>query len=132
CPVCDTVLEGRYCPTCRTHQAHQDRVESLDFMDENGDPPVSTPSLREDDPDFDPMTLVASNVSVLEEIKEDVHLTIDDHEYPIADYLIDSLDDRGFLPVSPTEIASHLCVAEEHVVAVLEVIQDLAPVGVGA
>lgn len=132
CPLCETVLEGSWCPTCRANQEASEQAESFDSMDDNVEPPVANASLREDDPDFDPMTLVASNVSILETIKEDVHLTLDEHEHPIADYLVESLDERGFLTVSTAEIATNLEIDEEHILSVLEVIQDLAPVGVGA
>jgi len=132
CPVCDTVLEGGWCPTCRANQESRNQDESFDSMDDNIEPPVANASLREDSPEFDPMTLVASNVSVIETIKEDVHLTLDEHEQPIADYLLESLDDRGFLTVSTAEIAEQIGIPEEHVLSVLDVVQDLAPVGVGA
>lgn len=132
CPVCDTVLEGNYCATCRANQNKSDLTESFDSMDDNIEPPVSNASLREDDPEFDPMTLIASNVSVIDQIHTDAHLALDEHEQVIADYLVESLDDRGFLTVPITEIAEQLGASAEHIVSVLEVVQDLSPVGVGA
>src|SRR5699024_10843965 len=48
CPACETVLEGSYCPTCRTNQDMGDMVESFDSMDDNIEPPVTNTSLREE------------------------------------------------------------------------------------
>lgn len=132
CPACETVLEGSFCPTCRAGQDSLVQTESLDSMDDNLEPPASNTSLREDDPEFDPMTLVASSVSILEQIHLDVRMTLDEHEHDVAAYLIESLDERGFLTVPTTDIASIFRISDDHVCLVLEVIQDLAPVGVGA
>jgi RNA polymerase sigma-54 factor len=132
CPACDTVLEGSFCPTCRANSDSPEQPDSFDSMDDNQELPVANTSLREDDPDFDPMSLVASNVSIIEQIQLDAHLALDHHEHPIADYLVESFDDRGFLSVPVAEVAGHLGIDEDHVLDVLQVIQDLAPVGVGA
>ena len=132
CPACETILEGNFCPTCRASQDALPQTESLDSMDDNLEPPASNTSLREDDPEFDPMTLVASNVSVLEQIHLDVRMTLDEDEHDLATYLIESLDERGFLTVPTKDIAEIFHVTDEQVGQVLEVIQDLAPVGVGA
>ena len=67
CPVCDSVLEGRYCTVCRANQENESEPESIDSMDDNLEPPLATSSTREDDPEFDPMTLVASSESVLDQ-----------------------------------------------------------------
>ncbi len=132
CPACDTVLEGSWCPTCGTQREAQEASESFDSMSDNDEPPVTNSSLREDDPEFDPMTLVASNVSVIDQIKMDVHLVLDEPEHPIADYLIESLDERGFLTVTVEEVAKTYGIDEALIQDVLDVIHDVAPVGVGA
>jgi len=132
CPICETVLEGNFCPTCRENQNTRERTEAFDSLDENQDMPVANASLREEEPEFDPMSLVASNVSVVEQIKIDAHVALDQHEHPIADYLVESLDERGFLNADIADIAKLANTEPRHVLEVLEVIKDLAPVGVGA
>lgn len=134
CPVCETVLEGAFCPTCRANSdsGTAENPDPYDSMDDNQDLPVANTSLKEDDPEFDPMSLVASNVSIIEQIQLDAHIALDQHEHTIADYLVESLDDRGFLSVTVEEVATHLRIDPKHVVEVLQVVQDLSPVGVGA
>jgi RNA polymerase sigma-54 factor len=132
CPVCESVLEGRYCPVCRENPETPTEVESYDSMDDNLEPPLATTSTREEDPDFDPMTLVASGESILEQIHADARISLCEAEHPIADFIIESLDERGFLSMSVSETAKTLNVPEAEIEAVLEVIQDVAPIGVGA
>jgi len=50
----------------------------------------------------------------------------------IGAYLINCLDDNGYLTAPTAEIAQHLKVPHEQVLAALEVVQSLDPVGVGA
>lgn len=131
CPVCDSVLEGTWCPVCRTnHSRDENAHEPLDHMDDS-EPPTSN-ALRDDDPEFDPMTLVATNQSILEQILADAHIALEPEEHPIAMYILDSLDDRGFMTMSIGEIARELDVDPDLVSGVLCVIQDVAPIGVGA
>jgi RNA polymerase sigma-54 factor len=132
CPVCESVLEGRYCPVCRANQQKETEIESLDSMDDNLEPPLATSSTREEDPEFDPMTLVASSESVIDQIHADARISLDESEHPIAAFIIESLDERGFLTMSSRATAKMLGVPESAVDSVIEVIQDVAPVGVGA
>lgn len=132
CPVCESVLEGRYCPVCRSDQETPENPESLDSMNDFDEPPLAPSATREEDPEFDPMTLVASGETVLDQIHADARVSLDEHEHPIAAFIIESLDERGFLTMSVQETAKILDVSEDEVEAVIEVIQDVAPVGVGA
>ncbi|HEV2471121.1 MAG TPA: hypothetical protein VGS41_00535, partial [Chthonomonadales bacterium] len=53
-------------------------------------------------------------------------------EYPIGEYLISSLDHRGWLEGATESIASDLAVPEDAVIRVLQVLQSFDPPGVGA
>lgn len=50
---------------------------------------------------------------------------------PIAEYLIGSLNDRGYLPVRPSEVTVELDVLEDRVKAVIGGLQAQEPVGIG-
>jgi len=132
CPVCESVLDGTFCPTCMSDQTPPRETESLDSFEDYPEQAISTIATREEESDFDPMTLVASDVSMPDQILTDARLALEDHEHGIAEFIVESLDERGFLTVSPEEIADTLGVETEHVCTVLEVIQDVAPIGVGA
>lgn len=131
CPVCISVLEGSWCPTCQRTVESDRKEESLDAMDDYDVP--SAPSAPADaNEEFDPMTIVASDVSPLEQLHTDARMSLHEADYPIAELVIDSLDERGFLTVSLEEIAEPLGVSVEDVEEVLGIIQTVAPVGVGA
>jgi RNA polymerase sigma-54 factor len=53
-------------------------------------------------------------------------------ELRAVEYLIDSLDQRGYLPTCVFEVANELDTSEEEVEAALRVLQELDPPGVGA
>lgn len=132
CPVCGSMLEGTFCPNCLTSQATLPDARDLENMDDYADQSGSGASIREIDPDFDPMALVASGIDALDLILADVRSILDEREYPICEYIVESLDDRGFLLESVTSIANRLGVSEEEVLDVLRTIQEVAPVGVAA
>lgn len=59
-------------------------------------------------------------------------LRIGKKERKIGEYLIESLDDNGYLSISISEIADMLEISQEDVVKVLKIIQSFEPAGVGA
>ncbi len=131
CPVCQSVLEGAWCPTCQRTIERENREESLDLMDDYEVP--SAPSAPADSStDFDPMTIVAAGESPIDQLHADARVSLHEDDYPIAELIIDSLDERGFLTMTLDDVASSLDVTVEDVEAVLQIIQSIAPVGVGA
>jgi RNA polymerase sigma-54 factor len=132
CPTCGGILEGNFCPNCLTTQEPQTREERIDSFDDFAESNASGNVLRDDDPEFDPMTLIATGMSVPDQILLDARAILDEREHPIAEYLVESLDERGFLTVSLEDVAKVFSVPLEEVQEVLDVIQDVAPVGVAA
>jgi RNA polymerase sigma-54 factor len=132
CPVCGSVLDGTVCPTCLTNQAGAEPDAREESFEDYPEQLITGANNREDDPDFDPMALIASDASVLDQILADARTVLDESEHFLCEYILDSLDERGFLSVSLEEIAEQTGSSVEAVQAVLDVIQDVAPVGVGA
>ncbi len=132
CPICNSMLEGSFCPTCLTHQQSTDATESLESYDDFINEPVAQVATRDDTGDFDPMSLIASEEPIDRQILGDARAILDESEHIIAEYIVESLDERGFLTVSVEDVASALGRSPEEVTRVLEVIQDVAPIGVGA
>ncbi|MDQ4099030.1 MAG: RNA polymerase factor sigma-54 [Chloroflexota bacterium] len=132
CPVCGGVLDGVVCSTCLTNQNGTQADHHQESFEDYPEQMITGVSNREEDPDFDPMALVASDMSVLDQILADARTVLDESEHFLCEYILDCLDERGFLVVSPEDIADHTNTSVEDVLAVLDVIQDVAPVGVGA
>lgn len=89
--------------------------------------------VREDEeqPGFEAVAVLQKTLG--EVLEEQVNLTFSDpFERCIAQYLIGSIDDRGYLSGSIAEIAQVLPCSEARIEAVLTVIQTFEPEGVGA
>jgi RNA polymerase sigma-54 factor len=129
CPLCGGVVDGPYCPVCLTNQqlerqetSYEDHPEIMTQQSPNG--------IAEDD--FDPLTLIASEASLPDQILSDVRTLLEEHEFPIAEYLVESLDERGYLTLSTATVAQTFGVSEETIDEILSLIQQIAPVGVAA
>src|SRR5262245_892713 len=74
-----------------------------------------------------------TRTTLAESLREQLHfLQLTAEHLAIAEFLVGSLDDRGYLSTSVEEIASMIQRPVSEVEAVLHVIQALEPVGVGA
>jgi RNA polymerase sigma-54 factor len=130
CQVCGGPLHGSICPSCLSLQkgpaAGEDEYGDVD--DYSHDRSLAAPL----DDDFDPMTQVASQMTLEERLLNDLRATIPREDYRIAQYLVGSLNDNGYLQTSIEEVAYELSVDKGRVEAVLAALQTLDPVGIGA
>ena len=135
CQICGSELQGSICPWCIQRQRSEDTTRDLqDDQASNmyDDPPPPT-SQRLTDEEFDPLTQVASEETLAEKLLSELGSQLDDErELQIAEYLVGSLDDKGYLSASVEEVAYELDVTEEQVKRVLAVLQSLEPIGIGA
>jgi RNA polymerase sigma-54 factor len=92
CPVCGNVLDGSFCPICLVSQRDRGEPERYEDMPELL---VNLSQTREDSDDFDPLTLIAHGDNIRDVILRDARTVLSPDEYPIAEYLVDSIDERG-------------------------------------
>jgi RNA polymerase sigma-54 factor len=119
CSRCGRPLSGATCIYC----LHEDLKLAEAERDD-----ASIPS----DDEFDPLLAIAAPMSLEENLRRDLHITLPDADHPLADYLVGSLDEQGFLDCELVEIADVLKIPIEHIEQVLHRLQDLGPPGVGA
>ncbi len=120
CRRCGRPISGLTCMYC----LHEDmRLVESEREDTSGVP-------AEDE--FDPLLAVAAPVSLQESLERDLRVSLPTEDHQIADYLLGSLDDQGFLDADIHDIAQTLAVTDERVEEVLKKLQDLGPAGVGA
>ncbi len=120
CSRCGRPMSGVTCIYC----LHEDmRLAEAEREDSSGVPA---------DDEFDPLLAIAAPVSLQESLQRDLHIALPHSEHFIADYLLGSLDEQGFLEGEIEEIATVLRTEPERVEAVLHRLQDLGPAGVGA
>ncbi|HMM42124.1 MAG TPA: RNA polymerase factor sigma-54 [Thermomicrobiales bacterium] len=129
CPRCGGVLEGAFCPTCMINHAEQPERESWEDFPETA---YQTSVTRDDSDEFDPMTLVGDSVSLRDRIALDLPTLVGGDLRRIAEYLLDSLDERGYVDADMDDVADQFDVDPADVEQALVAVQTLAPVGVGA
>lgn len=120
CSRCGRPLSGATCIYC----LHEDmRLAEAERDDSSGAP-------AEDE--FDPLLAIAAPVSLQESLQRDLHVSLPLEDHVIADYLLGSLNDQGFLEDDVDIIADILKTNAERVEHVLQKLQELGPAGVGA
>jgi len=111
CPLC-TPAWGAACPLCLPR----------------GSASRGSPADRQ----RDLMPELPGQESDVDVLLRDVRLRIPSRDFPIAEYLVGSLDAHGFLDQAPPELAQVLAVSAERVSRVLHAIQQEGPPGIAA
>jgi len=131
CPRCSASLDGPYCPACHFDVNIDDERQRSERDNSDRDLEWATSGQSSAD-DFDPMTLVATDVSPVERLLMDVVTQVDEADKSLAEYLLFNLDARGFLEASLEEVSDLFGRTTDDVERVLKLIQQVAPPGVGA
>src|SRR5581483_9156053 len=86
---------------------------------------IDTRSNNAGDDEYDPVALAAGEMSLQDYLLDSLLSTIPGDDAAIAEYLIGSLDDSGYLTVDDDEVAEACGVSVERVQAVVEALQQL-------
>jgi RNA polymerase sigma-54 factor len=132
CQSCGSELHGSVCPWCIQRQRGEEAPREDPIASAYEDPPAPKATRSLDDDEFDPLTQVASEETLAEKLLADLGAILDANDMPIAEYLVGSLDEKGYLSTSIEEAAYELDVDQERVRDVLAHLQGLEPIGVGA
>jgi RNA polymerase sigma-54 factor len=130
CHACGGELHGSICPRCIQRQKRDDYPPDPDGLASRDPAYRDTGPTRDDD--FDPLTLVASEETLAEKLLRDLGVLLAPADLRIAEFLVGSLDERGYLTISLDDAAAELGVDRERVRAVLKAMHGLEPAGVGA
>lgn len=83
--------------------------------------------------DVSPLNFIEKKLSLKDYLQEQlVEVNIDQYMLTICQYIVESLDDRGYLEISIEELAEELNISEEEVGKALKLVQSLEPYGIGA
>jgi RNA polymerase sigma-54 factor len=129
CPTCGQPIEDKVCPRCARKQEEPRLPDPTEqYLDNLA---WNTSRVARDD-EFDPLTLVAAQVTLEEKLLRDIGAMVDDEDMPIAEYLVGSLDEDGYLRCSTYEVCAKFDVESEKVEEVIKQLQSLEPPGIGA
>lgn len=119
CPRCRRPL-----PRCRCRRGERPaRYERDETWSDASPPDIEEAAAR---------PLLSPAPSLADHLLHQARLQLPPHELTLAAYLIDSLDERGFLRAEAGELALELGVERERVERVIAVLQTLDPPGVAA
>ena len=83
--------------------------------------------------DVSPLNFIEKKLSLKDYLQEQlVEVNIDQYTLTICQYIVESLDNRGYLEISIEELAEELNISEEEVGKALKLVQSLEPYGIGA
>jgi RNA polymerase sigma-54 factor len=133
CPTCGAAISGPVCTHCLSHAQKTRELEETQPEDEEYYyPETAAGGARRTDDEFDPMTMVAAQVTLEEHLLNELRPMLSADQVPVAEYLIGNLDSRGYLQCSASEAAAELGVSVETVEQVIGLLQSVEPVGIGA
>ena len=130
CPACGCALLGDYCPGCGS-----EKIATLDDTDSDGEDwqeGMYSSAGHAEDEYYEPFARVAAPKLLAEHLKEQVRVSKLGDKEQIAEFLIDCLDEDGYLREPLIDIASRFGVSVPQLEEVLRLIQALDPPGVGA
>src|ERR687884_2386241 len=132
CRVCGTEMQGSICPRCIQRQKSGSAAATEPRANYAYDDPADRANRGADDEDFDPLTRVASEQTLAEKLLMEMGAILPEEDMPIAEYLVGSLDEKGYLAIKIEDVAYELDVPVDKVRAVMRVLQAQEPVGIGA
>ena len=133
CPQCGTPMVDAVCHICaRAQNPTGPEPATFDSSESYMDVGTYNNSSSRDE-DFDPLSLVAAQMTLSERLLADLSPALTTpRQLAIAEYLVNSLNDSGYLQASLIEVSSVLDVSADDVQEVLTKLQALEPVGIGA
>ncbi|MBI2953093.1 MAG: RNA polymerase factor sigma-54 [Chloroflexi bacterium] len=130
CGVCGGVLQGSICPNCLTQQKIDQPGDENEFSEEYYASYSMSGTAAEEE--FDPLSQVAAQLTLAERLLTELQAMLPKNDMPIAEFLVGSLDDNGYLRCTLEEIAQLFNVDLSRVEVILSLLQSLEPIGIGA
>ncbi len=144
CLLCGTRMYGSVCPACGQAAQPPSKIGESSSSYDN-------PELQWDyhhqtfydidnygfaevdsDDDYDPMARIPTGETLAETLLQQLEALVSPDDALIAEQLVGNLNERGYLEISTQEIADHLDVSVQRVEYVLQQLQTLEPLGIGA
>lgn len=117
-------------------KSEQDKIKEInwkEYIEDFNNYEYSKGSYYNEENDFNYENIVSNESSLQEHLIFQYQLTMLDRKYfEIGEYIINSIDDRGYLTLTTKEIAEYFNEEENIVESILQIIQTFDPPGIGA
>ena len=132
-------IDPASCPYCSMRRKSSSENDPAGETPDSGDHEIEIefdptyamlPSIRDDDQD--PVGNIGSEVTLKEHLLGLLRASVAEEDYFIGEYIINNLNERGWLGDTIESIALDLTLPESEVCRLLRVIQSFDPPGVGA
>jgi RNA polymerase sigma-54 factor len=130
CPACGSALVGCVCSTCGSRIVSETDREPSPKDESAADSWLAGES--PDDSYYEPFARVAAPCSLADHLKEGIRTHMPACDVPAAEFIVDCLDEDGYLREPLLEIANRFGLSVPELEAVLRQVQSLDPPGVGA
>ena len=133
CPACGRAFQGACCPHCLSLvPSSLPQAESAAGLDDTASWLADAERGGYDDDEFDPTLLLASRMSLGDQLRLALRTQLPEADMMLIDYLVGNLDEDGYLHTTIQDAAQMCEVSLEEVELVLAVLQAQEPIGVGA
>lgn len=133
CLRCGTPLRAGLCLACDRRADAEASDPRADVVSWDDEPPFQARDLAvAEETDYDPLDFVHNSATLQEHLLRQLGTCIAEADKPIAEYLVGNLNSHGYVTVSLAEASETLRVDEARVCGVLEALQALDPIGIGA
>lgn len=137
-PTCEgNCIDPSSCPYCMSRKAreaeHEAQMESIDSGDHEIEYEAAFGGMSfESEEDYDPVGNLEAEMTLQEHLRGLLRAAVPTEDYWVGEYIINNLDDRGWLDDTIENIAMELDVPVEDIERLLLIIQSFDPPGVGA
>ncbi len=128
-------IDPSICPYCSLRSRidpNDEQQSEIDTNDLDADYEPFFANLNALEGDFDLIGNIEAETTLREHLTALLHSAVPSEDYRVGEYLINSLDERGWLDGAVETIALELGDPEEDVLRILQVIHTFDPPGVGA
>ena len=144
CLLCGTRMYGSACPGCGQAAQPPSKIGESAPSYDNTEPQwdyhhqtfydIDNYGFAEvdSDDDYDPMARIPTGETLAETLLQQLEALVSPDDALIAEQLVGNLNERGYLEISTQEIADHLDLSVQRVEYVLQQLQTLEPLGIGA
>ena len=130
-PCTNCEMKPFLCKNCQYNKQQQDQ-EFVVSEQASQEPEYIFDFSADPDDQNDPISFIGAELTLPEHLRNQLRSTISGKLFEIGDYLVNYIDDKGYLKCDLIELTLELDATDDEIAEALAVVQTLDPPGVGA